>query len=59
MFKLKFETDGEDFNPMPGIEVSRILQHIADNMYRGPFDTEGSVQDMNGNIIGHYKLTKD
>lgn len=67
MFKLSFETETAAFDDTPGIEVARILRHVADNLYQGPvadtlyqgpFATKGSIQDIKGNIIGKYNLTK-
>lgn len=57
MFKLKFATDNAAFEHYAATETTRILREIAQQIKNG--DLDGTVRDINGNIIGTYELNGD
>jgi len=55
MFTLQFETDNAAFIDYPAKEAARILREIADKVQDGTH--EKSIIDINGNIIGGFRLS--
>lgn len=52
-------TDGED-NFVPGPEIARILRDVLDMFDGGMYSIDGPaipIKDVNGNRVGHYRLT--
>ena len=56
MFKLKIETHNQAFEEYAAEEVARILEEAIIKL-RGSQE-DGQLLDLNGNVVGHYKLTK-
>lgn len=52
--KIEFRTTTDAFDQFADKEVRRILENIADEIERG--FSENRILDLNGVIIGHYKL---
>lgn len=54
MFNLKFKTDNAAFGEDKEHETVRILREITFKIENG--QTEGNIRDINGNMIGNFKL---
>jgi hypothetical protein len=54
MFKLVFTTDNDAFAEAGHLEAARIIEQVAQRVREE--DYEGYVSEINGNVIGHYKL---
>ncbi|WP_165963961.1 hypothetical protein [Actinomadura sp. KC216] len=57
MFKLEFRTDTAIFKSSPVFEYWRIFNLVRDQVDAGA--REGTIQDTNGNTIGHFEITED
>ncbi|HWC37359.1 MAG TPA: hypothetical protein VG476_02465 [Acidimicrobiales bacterium] len=57
-FSVRFDCDDDAFHPEPGPEIARILRVVADRMEAGEDASRPVViRDINGNVVGTYKLT--
>ena len=52
-FKLEFKTDTAAFDGDPTEEISRILWQLTGHIINS---SEGSIRDVNGNVIGKYEI---
>ena len=52
-FKLEFKTDTAAFDEDPTEEISRILWQLTGHIINS---SEGSIRDVNGNVIGKYEI---
>lgn len=56
-FDLAFDADNAAFDEDPRREVVRILREVAKRIERGDDTTlDLSVLDINGNVVGRFKL---
>lgn len=51
--KIEFNTDNDAFTEDKPHECIRILQDICRRVALG--DTQGTIRDINGNVIGSWK----
>lgn len=56
MFKLRIETKNDAFTNDRIGEITRILKEAIIKLERG--ETEPTLHDLNGGIVGYYSLTK-
>jgi len=54
MFNLTIETSGAAFDDYAPHECARILKRVVARLEAG--DSEGTMRDINGNIVGHWQL---
>lgn len=52
------EVDEIEFGYKKSIETARILKEIAKKFENGPYCSEGSEADINGNFVCEWKYTK-
>ena len=59
-FKLSIDTDNAAFEPEEGgprPELARILRELANVLDAGDGGRGRSLRDVNGNIVGEWRLT--
>lgn len=55
MLTLKVKTDNAAFEQDRDAELARILEVAARKIEHG--NTEGKLYDINGNVVGSFKIT--
>lgn len=59
--KIKFDLGNEQFDcdtkQARAAEIARVVTEVAGKIERQPEETSGSVADVNGNVIGRWKIT--
>ena len=53
--KIEIECSNAAFDDLPGVEVSRILEDLAENINFSGLE-DGSIHDINGNTVGHIQV---
>jgi hypothetical protein len=52
-FKLRISMDNDAFVECPEVELARILDQVAAQLYNGA----GKCRDLNGNTVGSWEVT--
>ena len=56
MLTIKIDTDNQAFEDKKELEIEKCLNDVVSLLLRGY--TDNNIHDTNGNICGHFKLTK-